>query len=377
MDRDSSEKIEALDEIGKTILYVIKENEKGNDIIKAWGLLDTELEQNILKNFKGNILLSEYEDLLFRIFKWKGISFGEHSFDDIDSLLNDLMLKQKIREKNKIFESIIDELNVPSNNINSIRKYVLWKYKDIATDYLGLQIIKNIQEGKIDTDELLEIAKGDGFKVADEEIKDIINVIKEKYQKSSQKGRTIEGVSKESDEFGVKSRLIEQQIKNLKDRLQKMKSRYVDKYCKPPKFTVMESKEVEGKRYFLFRCIHLGMEILVHSLLDGTNVENVIIEYKRMIKGSKKGIKIDINELKEIMKSPDGVRSFTQRLKSYNSILQLANFQEVIWFTGNFATEQNKIPKKTAEYIRDNFRNYVEMLDNSLFEYTLQKSIKR
>ena len=47
-----------------------------------------------------------------------------------------------------------------------------------------------------------------------------------------------------------KDRLIEQQIKNLTDRLMKMKKRFVDRYCKTPRFSNVENKEIEGKIYF-------------------------------------------------------------------------------------------------------------------------------
>lgn len=376
MNNNSIEKKEALDEISRSLIHIINEGQKGNTIIKTCDLLDTLLEQDILNNFDVTILREEYEDLLFRIFKWKKVKFGEYTCDEVDTFMNELMNTQKITEKNKIFESVIDKFNISSDYINSIRKYVLWKYKEIAYDFIDNVIITNLLAGKTNVDELIEIAKSEGFKISDDDIKNIVEPILKKYQKNVMPN----GISRmpgEIGDTGVDDRLIQQQIKTLTDRLMKMKARFVDKYCKSPRFNNVDKKEIEGKRYYLFRCIHLGMEILVHSLIDGNEVENVVIEFKRMIKGTKKGIKIDINEIKEIVASPKGIKQFTQRLKTFNSLLQLANFQEVIFFMGNFFTEQNKIPKKTAKYIKENFRDHVENLDKSLFEYTLQKTIKK
>ena len=376
MNNNSTEKKEALDEISRTLIHIINEGEKGNTIIKTCDMLDTHIGQDILDNFDVTIPREEYEDLLFRIFKWKKVKFGEYTCDEVDTFMNELMNTRKIKEKNKIFESVIDKFSVSSDYINSIRKYVLWKYKEIAYDFIGNVIITNLQAGKTNVDELIEIAKSEGFKISDDDIKNIVEPILKKYQKNVMPN-VISRTPGEIGDTGVDERLIQKQIKTLTDRLMKMKARFVDRYCKSPKFINVDKKESEGKRYYLFRCIHLGMEILVHSLIDDNDVENVVIEFKRMIKGSKKGIKIDINEIKEIVASPKGIKQFMQRLKTYNSLLQLANFQEVIYFMGNFFTEQNKIPKKTAKYIKKNFRDHVEKLDKSLFEYTLQKTIKR
>ena len=39
-------------------------------------------------------------------------------------------------------------------------------------------------------------------------------------------------------------------------------------------------------------------------------------------------------------------------------------------------TEYNNIPKKSAIFIKENFRNYVENIDKSLLTYTIKKSLK-
>ena len=373
MNNNSIKEKEAFNDISRTLIHIINEGEKGNTIIKPCDLLDTRLELDILDNFDVTIPREEYEDLLFRIFKRKSVRFGEHTCEEVDTFMNELMTEQKVREKNKIFESVIDKFDIPSDYINSVRKYVLWKYNEIAYDSISNVIIKNLRDGKTNIDDLIEIAKNEGFKISDDYIKNIVKPILKKYRRNVMAN----GMAGEIGDAGVNERLIQQQIKTLTERMTKMKIRFVDRYCKSPRFKNVDKKEIEKKRYYLFKCIHLGMEILVHSLIDGNEVENVVIEFKRMIKGSKRGIKIDINEIKEIMAAPNGIKKFMQRLKTFNSLLQLANFQEVIFFMGNFFTEQNKIPKKTAKYIKENLRDHVEKLDKSLFEYTLQKSIKK
>ena len=121
MNNNSIEKKEALDEISRSLIHIINEGQKGNTIIKTCDLLDTRLEQDILNNFDVTILREEYEDLLFRIFKWKKVKFGEYRCDEVDNFMNELMNTQKITEKNKIFESVIDKFSVSSDYINSIR----------------------------------------------------------------------------------------------------------------------------------------------------------------------------------------------------------------------------------------------------------------
>ncbi|MFC1558630.1 hypothetical protein ACFL40_04665 [candidate division KSB1 bacterium] len=373
MNNNSIAKKEVLDEISRTLIHIINEDRKGNTIIKICDLLDAGIEQDIFDNFDVTIAREEYEDLLFRIFKWKSVKFGEYTCDEVDTFMNELMNSQKIREKNKIFENVIDKFSVTSDYINSIRKYVLWKYKEIALDLLRNIIITNLNDGKTNVDELIEIAKNEGFKISDDDIKNMAEPMLKKYKKSIKPN----GIPGEIGDTGINDRVIQQKIKTLTERMTKMKARFVDRYCKSPRFKNVNKKEIEGKKYSLFKCIHLGMEILVHSLIDGIEIENVVIEFRRMIKGSKKGIKIDVNEIKEIMAAPSGIKQLMQRLKTFNSLLQLSNFQEVIFFMGNFFTEQNKIPKKTAKYIKENFRDHVEKLDKSLFEYTIQKSIKK
>jgi hypothetical protein len=155
-----------------------------------------------------------------------------------------------------------------------------------------------------------------------------------------------------------------------------MKIRFIEKYCRPPKFDLIKNVVKDNKMHFLHRAVYGGREIHFLSISSGGEVENVIIEFRKMIMGQKRSDTIDINEMKNMWEKPDGSSIFAKRLKSLNSVLEFSSFQEVIWFLYNSMTEQNHIPKKSAKFIKDNFKNYVEEIEKTLTEQTVQNSLQ-
>ena len=373
MDQKEITKKEAVDEINKTVLFLLRERDKGKGEIDISEFLDNKLEKNIIENFDRTISKDEYEELIFKIFKGKDIKIGKFDFKDINSFLEDLILKQNFRDKNKIIEKINDRFNIQQEQVNRIKKYILSRYRYIASDYLKGIFFRELSEGTINDEELLKIGKKERFKVNSEDIKNIIIVQKRKYQ-SEQKLKFIE---KDKDKISdIEDELHQRRIKSFSERLIKMKTRFIDKYCKTPKFDLIENNVIEGKRNFLHKCLYGGTEIYVRSISEQGEIENVIIEFKRMVKGEKKTAKLDIYKIRSILEEPDGLKTFTQKLKGLNFVLNFPNFQEVVWFLGNFMTEQNYIPQKTAQFLKENFKDHVEKLDETLFKYTIQKSSK-
>ncbi|NVM04751.1 MAG: hypothetical protein HWN67_20695 [Candidatus Helarchaeota archaeon] len=372
-------KKEAVDEIGKTVLFFLRERDKGKEDIDIYDFLDNKLEKSIIENFDGTISKDEYEELIFKIFEVKEIKIGNFYFKDIDSFLEDLVLKHNVRNKSKIIEKIKDEFSVSPEQINKIKKYILMKYRDIASDYLRKIFSRKISEGIVDNEKLIKIGKKEGFKINSEHIENIVIEQKRRFLSKEEPGLKTKDYKKRkyTDKgVGEKERLRQRRIKSYIERLNVMKERFIEKYCKAPKFDLIENKIVEGKRNFLHKSTFGGREIYVRSISNEGEIENIIIEFKRMIHGEKKYAKIDIIEIRNILNSPNGLNTFTRKLKSLNSILGFSNFQELVWFFGNFMTEVNYIPKKTARFLKENFRDYVEELDKSLFEYTIHKSFK-
>lgn len=366
-------KKEAVDEINKTVLFLLRERDKGKEEIDISDFLDNKLEKNIIENFDRTISKDEYEELIFKIFKGKDIKIGKFDFKDINSFLENLILKQNFRDKNKIIEKINDKFNIQKEQVNRIKKYILRKYRYIASDYLKGIFFRKLAEGIIDDEELLKIGKKERFKINSEDIKNIIIVQKRKHQSGQKLKFKEKGKDKISD---VEDELHQRRIKSFSERLIKMKKRFIDKYCKTVKFDLIEDNVIEGKGNFLHKCLYGGTEIYVRSIFEQEQIENVIIEFKRMVKGEKKTAKLDIYKIRNILEKPDGLKTFTQKLKGLNFVLNFPNFQEIVWFLGNFMTEQNYIPQKTAQFLRENFKDHVEKLDESLFKYIIQKSSK-
>ena len=366
-------KKEAVDEINKTVLFLLRERDKGKEEIDISDFLDNKLEKNIIENFDRTISKDEYEELIFKIFKGKDIKIGKFDFKDINSFLENLILKQNFRDKNKIIEKINDKFNIQKEQVNRIKKYILRKYRYIASDYLKGIFFRKLAEGIIDDEELLKIGKKERFKINSEDIKNIIIVQKRKHQSGQKLKFKEKGKDKISD---VEDELHQRRIKSFSERLIKMKKRFIDKYCKTVKFDLIEDNVIEGKGNFLHKCLYGGTEIYVRSIFEKEQIENVIIEFKRMIKGEKKTTKLDIYKIRNILEEPDGLKTFTQKLKGLNFVLNFPSFQEIVWFLGNFMTEQNYIPQKTAQFLKENFKDHVEKLDESLFKYTIQKSSK-
>jgi len=366
-------KKEAVDEINKTVLFLLRERDKGKEEIDISDFLDNKLEKNIIENFDRTISKDEYEELIFKIFKGKDIKIGKFDFKDINSFLENLILKQNFRDKNKIIEKINDKFNIQKEQVNRIKKYILRKYRYIASDYLKGIFFRKLAEGIIDDEELLKIGKKARFKINSEDIKNIIIVQKRKHQSGQKLKFKEKGKDKISD---VEDELHQRRIKSFSERLIKMKKRFIDKYCKTVKFDLIEDNVIEGKGNFLHKCLYGGTEIYVRSIFEKEQIENVIIEFKRMVKGEKKTTKLDIYKIRNILEEPDGLKTFTQKLKGLNFVLNFPNFQEIVWFLGNFMTEQNYIPQKTAQFLKENFKDHVEKLDESLFKYTIQKSSK-
>jgi hypothetical protein len=356
MNQKENTKREAIDEIRRTMLYIISQRNKGKDYIDVSDLLDTKLEKNILDNFNGVLSKEEYERLIFKIFQNEDIQFDKFNLKEINNLLEDLILKQQIRERNKIIDEIKYKFNVPSERINILKKYTLWKYRNVAINHLNKIIFNSLSKGITDEDELVKIIKKEGFR-PEVEPKETIKA---------------KSVKTDIEKYDAKQK----QVKSVTDRLMKMKIRFIEKYCRPPKFDLIKNVVKDNKMHFLHRAVYGGREIHFLSISSGGEVENVIIEFRKMIMGQKRSDTIDINEMKNMWEKPDGSSIFAKRLKSLNSVLEFSSFQEVLWFLCNSMTEQNHIPKKSAKFIKDNFKNYVEEIEKTLTEQTVQKSLQ-
>ncbi len=391
-------KRDAFEEISKTLLYLLREGEIGDEGIDISNLLNNKLEKDILSNFEGRISKNEYEELIFRIFKAKDVKIGEFHLADIDAELKELQINQNIKGKKLINEKIKIKFNIPEEQEKNIRKYILFQYKDIASDYLRVIIHKKISEGMDDEEELLKVGKKEKFKINVEDIKNIVNTQLRKYQESivksdrlAQKFRKVttkkprigtaikrkQLTSKEKKaEPDLQNAIKQRQIKTITDRFTKMKARFIEKYCRIPKFNLIENFTLEDKRHLTHRSVYGGREIFVKTITDQQDVENVIVEFKRMIMGKKVTEILDINDIKKLIESPKGFAIFTNKLKLISSVLNFSNFQESIWFLGGFMTEYNNIPKKSAKFIKENFKDYVENIDKSLLTHTIKKSLK-
>ncbi len=390
----------AVDEISRTVLYLLRGGESGRDVIDLSELLNTKLEKNILDNFDGNISKDEYEELIFRIFKDNELKIGNFYLSEIDSELEELLINQNIREKISINEKIIYKFNIPKEYEKNIKKYILWKYREIAKDYIGDIIYKKISDDMTKQDDLIKICKKEKFKINLLDIQNIINSQTKRYRRTVSDSEYIEqksqaelakkprlgtaisrrekaGDEKRADSgTSAKEQIKQRQIKIVTDRFYKMKSRFIEKFCKTPKFEMIKNVVIDNKRHFIHRSIYGGREVYVTTISEQQDIENVIIEFKRLVRGKKKTEVIDVNEIKNLIESPNGATKFTRRLKLLSDILSFNNFQELVWFLGNFMTEYNNIPKKSAEYIKENFREHVENVDKTLLAYTIKRSIK-
>jgi len=370
----------ALQEIRKTLGFLYKEKLNHHESIELNDLLNKKLERKILNNFKGVIIASDYENIVYQYFGEKQKSTVDLANFDLAQELKNGIFGFNIRNKNALLNYFLDIYSIPTDSISTLREMIDRLYNRVTSEYLGNLIFEKIEQGVTNKKNLLEIARREGFDLNTPVLSRIIQYQvdkagaekKSRLQLRRQQRRSPEKATADKPSE-AKSLYKERMQKSLWNRIVKWRSDFVNSNCRLIKFEMIDNIAKDGKRIFIHRANYRGSEILIQSIVSKGEIENVSLAIRKTVKGKKLGNEITMENLLDVIQKPKGVKI----IRVITNILGFENLQEEVWFLGNIFGEKSGIPQKSLEYIQEKFIPVIRDIDSKLMNITLQKLLSK
>ena len=380
-------KSEAVDEITLTVRYLLRQRNLGNHSFENEELFQPDLKEHIVENFNHVITAREYEELLERILEAREGEGLPIPFNKIQQQVKDYVLLHNIKSPNVITTKIAKGLDIDGNYYNMLADVVQKQYMEVASQKIEEVVARNLSRGITDLKKIMAFAKREGLEIPPATLRKLVTLnIKRTQSGLDEKGgspqvrrrsRREEAASGTSEE-DRKQALRERMLKTVAQRLKQKQARFVQKFCKPVRFVILKTEPVDnGQELKSYRALYQGKEIVINAYSLGGNIQNIIMIVLRSVRGEKRSVGVDINELVELRSRPNGVKLFSRNVQVLNSLLDFNSFHELIWFLIAELTVKSAIPRNVIQYLEKNFIPVLSELDQMLFTYTLQKTARK
>jgi hypothetical protein len=380
----------ALDEVRKTVTFLLLESRKGREEIELDFLLNNNVENNIIRNFGGMLNQDEYEEIVRELFeKGDDLYMGDVNPQDVIETTMQLMNDKQYRNSDTLLKKILSDFSVAPDDRQAVSDIVTKAFQAKADEDMKALLARGIQNGVTDDKALARQAKALGYDLPPaeilKEIKTQRRVMREQesqhmksqllQRRQRRPGPAVEETKGASS--AARKIFLERRKKSIAESLLQNKARFIQTNCDNVEFSMLENMAKDDKRIFLHRAVSKGVEIFVQTIAGRGAIDNVLVELRKTAAGRRQRLRLDAADMDKNASSPEGLKLFSLQLQQVLKLMELQNIQEVLWYLSNALLQKHGLPMKGAEYLRDHLIVHMKELDRTLHQHSVAKAMEK